>query len=263
MQDRAHAAEIRRPDESLRRKRRLDRVHRRRRLRLAAAFGVLCLVVAGVVIAVTASGSTEQVNDQAFWLKSAPVATDGEVHPTFARLRDRNLLLPVKSTDATIIAYQAVSDERAIALTPIGEHANANALLRFFRGIFSSEPLVRYYILDGPYGHEPTSAMIGAAAGSPVTSPISGSVIAVKEYMLYGRYPDVQVDIRPEQMSGVTVSLLFIDDPVISIGDIVTAGRTQLGKVRACPEDLGQSLAVYTHEAGAHVYMQVTEEPVN
>lgn len=268
MQDRAQAAEIRQQDELLRRKRRLERVHHRRRLRLAAVFCVLSLVVAGIVIAVTASGSTEQVTDQALLVNSqrspsAPVAIDGDAHPTFARLRDRNLLLPVESKYATIIAYQAVSDERAIAVTPIGEHANANALLRFFRGIFSSEPLVRYYILDGPYGQESTSVMIGAPAGSPVTSPISGSVIAVKEYMLYGKYPDVQIDIRPEQMSGVTVSLLFIEDPVISIGDIVTAGRTQLGKVRECPEDLGQSLAIYTHEAGAHVYMQVTEEPVN
>ena len=68
---------------------------------------------------------------------SAPVAADGEPHPAFARLGDRNLLLPVAAHDATIIAYQAVSDERAMALTPIGEQANANALVRFFRGIFS------------------------------------------------------------------------------------------------------------------------------
>jgi len=236
-------------------------------MRLAAAFGVLCLVVAGIVIAVTASGSTEQVGSQALLdgqrAPSAPVAPDGEPHPTFARLGDRNLLLPVESSDATIIAYQAVSDDRAVAMSPIGERANANALVRFFRGIFSSEPLVRYYLLNGPYGEEPTSVMVGAAEGSPVVAPISGSVIAVKEYMLYGKYPDVQIDIRPEQMSAVTVTLLFIEDPVISIGDIVTAGKTKLGNVRACPEDLGRRLTEYTHEAGAHVYMQVTEEPVD
>jgi hypothetical protein len=235
---------------------------------LAVAFGVLCIVIACIVIAVIAGGSTKQVDDQALLLNgarspSAPVALEGEPHPTFARLGDRNLLLPVVNTDATIIAYQAVSDERAVAVTPIGEHANANALLRFFRGLLSSQPLVRYYILDGPYGDQPTSILVGARAGSPVTAPISGSIVAVKEYMLYGKYPDVQIDIRPEQMSGVTLSLLFIDEPVISIGDIVTAGKTQLGKVRACPEDLAKNLTVYTHEAGAHVYMQVTEEPVN
>jgi hypothetical protein len=268
MQDRAHAAEIRQRQESLRHKRRLAQVQHRRRLRLAIAFGVLCVIVACVVIVVIAGGSTERIGDQSMLLNnvrspSAPVAVDGEAHPTFARLGDRNLLLPVASADATIIAYQAVSDDRATPITPIGERANANALVRFFRGIFASEPLVRYYVLDGPYGSETTSVLVGAPVGSPVMAPISGAVVAVKEYMLYGKYPDVQIDLRPEQMSGATLSLLFIQDPVVSIGDIVTAGKTQLGNVRACPEDLGANLAVYTHEAGAHVYMQVTEEPVN
>ena len=259
---------MRRRDELLRQKRRLAQVQRRRRLRLAVAFGVLSLVVACVVIVAIAGGSTERVGPQAYLVNgerspSAPVAINGEPHPAFARLDDRNLLLPVARADATIVAYQAVSDERAIEVNPIGERANANALIRFFRGIFSSEPLVRYYILDGPYGGRPTSVMVGARVGSPVTAPISGSVVAVKEYMLYGKYPDVQIDIKPEQTSGVTLSLLFIEDPVVSIGDIVTAGKTQLGKVRSCPEDLGESLSVYTKEAGAHVYMQVTEEPVD
>lgn len=237
-------------------------------MRLAIAFAVLCLVIAGIVIAATASGSTKQVKDQSLLAnseraRSAPVAASPESHPAFARLGDRNLLLPVSAGSATIIAYQAVTDERALAVTPIGERANANALVRFFRGIFSSDPLVRYYILDGPAGEDTTSILIGAPPGSAVTAPISGSVVAVKEYMLYGKHPDVQIDIRPEQMSGVRLTLLFISDPVVSIGDIVTAGKTQLGKVRACPPALGDSLAVYTHEAGAHVYMRITEEPVN
>ena len=68
---------------------------------------------------------------------SAPVAATGEGRPAFARLGDRNLLLPVAAQDATIIAYQPVSDERAVALSPIGDQANANSVVRFFRGIFS------------------------------------------------------------------------------------------------------------------------------
>jgi hypothetical protein len=256
------------PDEVLRRKRRLARVHRRRRIRLAIAFGIFCLIIAVIIIAATAGGSTKRVDDQSVLAngeraQSAPVAGSPESHPAFARVGNRNLLLPVSAGDATIIAYQAVADERALAVTPIGERANANALIRFFRDIFSSEPLVRYYILDSPAGEDTTSVLVGAAEGSPVTAPISGSVVAVKEYMLYGKYPDVQIDIRPEQMSGVRLTLLFISDPAVSIGDIVTAGKTQLGKVRACPKELGDRLAVYTHEAGAHVYMRITEEPVN
>jgi hypothetical protein len=264
MQEGSYAAEIQHQDELLRRKRRLATVYRRRRMRFAVGFAVICLVVAGIVIATTASGTTEQVDAQRLARsESAPVAATEEKHPAFARLGERNILLPVAADDATIIAYQAVSDERALALTPIGDQANANALVRFFRAIFSSDPAVRYYLIDGAKGEPTTSAMVGALAGTDVFAPISGVVTGVKEYLLYGKYTDVQVDIRPEKSSGITVSLLFIADPVVSIGEAVTAGETPLGKVRECPAELGEALAVYTHDSGSHVYLQVVEEPVN
>jgi hypothetical protein len=268
MQEGVHAAEMQRRDESFRRKRRLATVYRRRRVRFALGFAVVCLIIAGIVIAVTTSRTTEQVGTQQLLAggersPSAPVAATGVEYPAFARLGDRNLVLPVAADDATIIAYQALSDERAVVLTPIGDQANANALVRFFRGLFSSDPAVRYYLLAGTGGDDTTSVMVGAPAGSPVIAPISGVVSAVKEYLLYGKYTDVQVDIRPDKTSGITVSLLFISDPVVSIGDIVTAGKTPLGKVRECPEELGANLAEYTHDSGSHVYLQVTEEPVN
>jgi hypothetical protein len=237
-------------------------------MRLALGFAGACLVVAGIVIAITASGNTARVGDETLLASdarssTAAVVAGEEERPVFARLGDRNLLLPVAAGDVTIIAYQAVSDDRAIALTPIGEQANSNALVRFFRGIFSSDPTVRYYLLKGAEGEPTTSVLVGAPPGSPVKAPISGVVTGVKEYMLYGKYTDVQIDIRPEKSSGTTISLLFISDPVVSIGEVVTAGKTQLGKVRGCPEELGETLAFYTHDSGSHVHLQVSEEPVN
>lgn len=235
---------------------------------MAAGFAVFCLVVAGIVIVATASSSTEQVSARGLLVSSdpspsAPVAATGEERPAFARLQDRNLLLPVAARDVTIIAYQPLSDERAVALSPIGDQANANALVRFFRGVFSAEAPVRYYLLPGGIGAPTSSVLIGALPGSPITAPVSGIVTAVKSYKLYGKYDDVQIDIRPEEMSGITVSLLFVDDPVVTIGEVVTAGKTQLGKVRECPEGLGASLAFYTHDSGAHVHIQAIEEPIN
>lgn len=224
--------------------------------------------MAGIVIAVSASGTTERLGEDALPTgggrsSAAPIASGGVERPVFARLGDRNLLLPVAAGDATIIAYRAVSDDRALALTPIGEQANSNALIRFFRRVFSSPPAVRYYLLEGAEGEPTTSVLVGAPPGSIVKAPISGVVTGVKEYMLYGKYADVQIDIRPEKSSGVTVSMLFIADPVVSIGEVVTAGKTQLGKVRECPQELGKTLAVYTHDSGSHVHLQVSGEPVD
>lgn len=263
MQEGSYAAEVRRQEELLRRKRRLETVYRRRRVRFALGFTALCLVIAGIVIVTTAMDTTEQVGTQSLRPESAPVPAPEQGHPAFARLGERNILLPVSADDATIVAYQAVSDERAIPLTPIGDQANANALVRFFRAVFSSDPAIRYYLIDGAEGEPTTSVMVGALAGSDVRAPISGVVTGVKEYLLYGKYADVQIDIRPEKSSGIKVSLLFIADPVVSIGEAVTAGETLLGKVRECPEELGQALAEYTHDSGAHVHLQVVEEPVN
>ncbi|NLE11319.1 MAG: M23 family metallopeptidase [Actinobacteria bacterium] len=265
MQDGAYAAEIQRRDEALRRKRRRASVYRRRRTRFALAFAGVCVFVACIVVIATAGGTMTRVDSGVLLERSpsAPVAATGQERPAFARMGDRNLLLPVAAGDATIIAYQTVIDERAVALTPLGEQANANAVVRFFRDTFSSDPLVRYYLLEGADAKNATSVKVGAAAGSAVYAPITGVVCSVKEYLLYGKYTDVEIGIRPEKSSGLKVTMLFVSDPVVSIGDIVTAGKTRLGSVRQCPEELGAGLSVFTHEAGAHIHLQVTEEPVN
>ena len=268
MQGEVSSSKVMRQDELVRRKRRNETVYRRRRLRFAAGFAALCLVVAGVIIAVTVGGSTAQVSSRGLLVSgdpspSAAVAANDASHPAFARLDDRNLLLPVAASDVTIIAYQPVSTERAVEFSPIGDQANSNALVRFFRGIFAGDASVRYYVLPGEGDTSKGAILVGAAAGCPVTAPVSGTVTAVKQYKLYGKYDDVQVDIQPEEMSGVTFSLLFIEDPVVSIGEVVTAGKTALGKVRVCPEDLGKQLSVFTHDGGSHVFLQATEEPIS
>ena len=85
----------------------------------------------------------------------------------------------------------------------------------------------------------------------------------MREYLLFGKYEDVQIDIRPEGIGGITVTLLFIDNPAITIGQRVDEGETLLGTVRRCPEEVGKVLADYTHDSGSHVYLQVSEEPIN
>ena len=63
-----------------------------------------------------------------------------------------------------------MSDEQAVQFSPIGEQANSNALVRFFRGIFSGEPSVRYYLLSGD-GGGPTGAILVGAPRRDVRSP--------------------------------------------------------------------------------------------
>jgi hypothetical protein len=266
MRDGVTAQESWRRGERPKNTRRQATLYRRRRIGFGVAGLVVCALIVVLLVAATSGGSSDKsqafnvANNQAV---NAPVAATGEAHPPFARLGDRNLLLPVAAESATIIAYQPVSDERAIGLTPIGSKQNSGRLARFFRRLFSGQSSVRYYVLDGP-GSNPTSSVdIGAQAGSPVTSPVSGVIAGVKAYKLYGKYDDVQIDITPEGASGVTISLLLIADPVVNIGEVLTAGKTQLGKVRVCPSELGSRLSQFTHDAGAHIHMQATQEPID
>ncbi len=169
MNEGASSSEVMRQDGLIRRNRRKETLYRRRRMRFAVGFAVFCLVIAGVIMVVTAGGSTAQVGSQGLLADShssgsVAATADSEGHPAFARLDDRNLLLPVRAKDATIIAYQPVTDSQAVDFSPIGERANSNALVRFFRGIFSGDPTIRYYLLAGK-GSTPTGAIL---VGAPV-----------------------------------------------------------------------------------------------
>ena len=169
-----------RQDELVRRNRRKETLYRRRRIRFAVGFAVVCLAVAGVIIAVTAGGSTAQVSSQGLLAGTDPstaaaTTADSEGHPAFARLDDRNLLLPVRGEGRhhhRLPAGRPTS--QAVSFSPIGEQANSNAVVRFFRGIFSGDPAIRYYLLPGEGGTPTGAILVGAPAGCPVTGPDLG-----------------------------------------------------------------------------------------
>jgi hypothetical protein len=235
---------------------------------LLGLLGACLLIVVIVVVAAAVSNNRSQLSAEELLAggsqsPTAPVSATGEARPAFARFGNKPLLLPVAAADATIIAYQPVGDDSAIALTPIGQKVNVNAFVRFFRNLFGGEAPVRYYQLEGEAGEPTTSVLVGAPPDSPVSSPISGVVVGVTPYKLFGKYDDYRIDIRPEETGGVTVTLLFIDNPVVSIGERVTAGKTQLGTVRRCPQEIGNTLAEYTHDTGSHIHLQVSEEPIS
>ena len=243
-------------------------LYRRRRLRFIMGFVAVCvLLVVVIVVAVAASRNSGQLTPEQMLAggtrsPTAPFSASSEDRPAFARFGDRNLLLPVASADATIIAYQPVSDTRAVALTPVGQRVNVNGFVRFFRGLFSGTPAVRYYQLPGADNQPTTSVLIGAQPDTPVTSPVSGVVVRVRQYLLFGKYDDVQIDIRPEELGGTLITLLFINDPAVTPGTRVEAGKTLLGTVRRCPEEIGKILADFTHDSGSHINLQVSAEPI-
>lgn len=223
----------------------------------AVAFGVLKMADDP-----TTKVATQELlaDDQAG--ETRPVDAVGEAHPVFARLPGANMVLPVAAGDATIIAYHPLSDDRAVALSPVGTQVNGGVVARSLERVFSGDQGVRYYILDSKQRvvAETGAVDIGAAAGTAILSPVKGQVTGVKPYKLYGKHDDVQVDIRPAGVSGVTISLLFVEEPAVAIGQTVEAGKTQIGTVRRVAEELSEGLSALTHDAGNHVHIQVTQD---
>ncbi|MGH2574005.1 MAG: calcium-binding protein [Actinomycetota bacterium] len=90
----------------------------------------------------------------------------------------------------------------------------------------------RSYVVMGTRGR-PTPATSSAdlvvGSRSAVLSPLNGTVVRVRRYLLYCRWPDWQVVIRPAGRSGVVLMVLHITDIRVGRDDRLIAGVTQLG----------------------------------
>lgn len=75
----------------------------------------------------------------------------------------------------------------------------------------------------------PTSAVdIALPEGAAVHAPVTGTVVEVADYSLYGRTPDVLVTIAPEGREDLLVEVFHVEDPQVEPGDQVEAGVTPL-----------------------------------
>lgn len=252
----------------LRRKSRRAVAVRRRRL---AALSLLLAVLVIAFVWVSAANTKARGAQLASGSPSGQQALSGalasevsrmDAHPVFAKVRSKSLLLPVPLAQVTIVAYSSLEDELAVPLTPIGRRMDTALAARGATAETQPEG-VPYYIFEGKgrNGGKTTAVDIGAPAGAPVVSPVSGTVAGIRQYKLFGKYDDVRIEIRPQGISEVLVTLLLIQEPQVSIGESVVAGKTLLGAVRASVPELAQKLAIITGDQGAHVHLQVTESP--
>ena len=105
-----------------------------------------------------------------------------------------------------------------------------------------------------------TSIDVGAKAGTTVYAPVTGTVVLVKNYDLYGYVPDVRIHIQPEGHPELDVVLLHQYDPQVKAGDKVVAGATPLSSVRDIAKDLTDvQLGFFTaaDDPGNHSHVQV------
>jgi hypothetical protein len=170
------------------------------------------------------------------------------------------LQLPISQSRLTAIGYHSAGDG-ALTLHPVGHQANEGLVQRVVHGIFGGgggSP--KWYQLAGGG----TSALdVGAPIGSDVYSPVDGTVVAIRPFVVEGKTYGSEIDVQPQNAPSLVVAVTqLVADPALAVGTAVVSGATKLGRVADLAAVEQQALARYTNDAGNHVTVEVRPAPV-
>ena len=150
---------------------------------------------------------------------------------------------PLKDADLTL-AHKNRATGRVASKQPTGNHFMTGEVIRMWR----ARP-----------GKPDTAADVGAAPGTTILSPVTGRVVNIKPYLLYGRYPDYEIHIAPEGTEGIDVVMIHVKDITVHVGMQVVGGVTRVGEIRKFSDKFHDQLAEYTKNGGDHVHVQVND----
>lgn len=200
----------------------------------------------------------------------ASAVTPAGPTPMFAAYRSLQMRLPVRPEDLTEVGFHQASYSYALAMTtalPDADMSKAKRDRSSGRDLSKQEAgptatltgaVLRMW-RDRP-GQPDTAADIGADPGSPLYSPVTGTVVLVKKYNLYNKYPDFQIHIQPDGFPNVDVVLIHLTDPRVKAGARVEAGVTPLGAVRKLSDKINLQLRSYTTNGGNHIHLQLNDK---
>jgi hypothetical protein len=193
------------------------------------------------------------------------------------------LRLPIAPTDVTVLAFHRSSYSDTYKLTPIVElgspsdardaaadakdageeiHATPEASeTADASGVWLGTAL-ELWRTDSRAGKRYSAVDCGAKWGTQVFSPVDGTVMRIHRYHLYRKYPDIEIQIKPDDWNDVDVFFLHVTDPAVAEGQRVVAGVTPIAKVRHLSEVVsGLQLRTYTTDGGNHTHVQFNVVP--
>lgn len=149
---------------------------------------------------------------------------------TFAEIDGLPLVLPHPRPVA--VAFHEASQAEALALQPVGSlEANDNTA-RFTAP--ADEPGPAYRILPSRGRGRPATSAVDVVVpnGELATAPVTGTVVEVREYALYGGLDDWRVVVQPDLRPDLHVVLIHLHAPHVEVGDVVVAGQSKIGLPR-------------------------------
>lgn len=227
-------------------------VYRRRRI-AAAVGGVLALAV--MVLAVFAQAASG-VSRGAVPVNPGNAAPDTVV----AEAAGVSIFSPIRPGDLTGLGYHP-EGESLLPMEPRGKNLSLNPLLRLFVGESTPEGL-RFYVMDGAGREGPDTGALdaGAPAGTPVYSPVTGTIVSIRPDPMVEGANVVEIQPKANPDVRVAVSLVESEGSEAGVKSPVTAGMTRIGSAADSAEVLDPQLSSYTGDAGNHVTVSVFPE---
>jgi hypothetical protein len=231
-------------------------VRRARRRALLTVLGFAVLVV--LLVSAFRSGGSPAIG------ASVPASASrllpaGPPQPLVIAVHDSlRIQLPVNERNVTAIGYHAAGDD-ALPFDPLGHQANEGLFARAFHRIFGGDGGgLSYYQLGGGDGPPTSSLNVGAAPGTDLYSPVDGTIVGLRSYVLNGKPYGVVIDIQPSGEPSVVVSVSHVEpDPALAVGSDVSAGSSKIGNVLDFSGVEKLALARYTQDAGNHVEIEL------
>jgi hypothetical protein len=226
-------------------------VYRRRR------FLAVSLLVLGAVALVFAVFVQAKASDKAE--RAVPIDPNNAGPATvLAEAAGVGISTPIRPASLTGLGYHPEGESLA-AMEPRGKNLSANVVIGLLsRG--ETPERIHYYVMDaaGRGGPQTGAIDVGAATGTTVYTPVTGTVTAIRPD------PMVQnanvIEIKPGTNPDVRVSVALVrSDGEAGVNDNVTAGKTELGTVADSAEVLDPQLSSYTADAGNHVTVSVSK----
>lgn len=231
---------------------------------------VALLVSVGIPVAFGMAvdrGSAPAVADEVGSVEVAPLAAaDAPAEPPdegparFATIEGLELRLP--SSAVLLVGFHEASQTAALALRPAGVLKDNANTTRFDPPPDHADGPA--YVVMSSRGRVPaaTSAVdVLLRDDDPVLSPVSGTVVDVRPYHLYGRHPDHRIEIVPDGRPDLRLVLIHVRDVEVVAGDTVRAGVTVLAG-SANRFSFGSHIDRYTDpDRWPHVHIEVKRAP--
>lgn len=171
-----------------------------------------------------------------------------------------NILEPAARENVRGIGFHEAENKLAKRMNPVGVFVTdetTTSVTAAFKKYASNPGMVRFLMYGRGRGSDPQSAMdIAVKNNVPILAPVNGVVSKIKEYYLYGKYFDYQIDITPDGYPDLRVVMIHVDKLKLVQGQKLKAGETLVGAVRNFGS-LETQINEYLPSLSDHVHIQV------